>query len=98
MTTFTVWKFGDPDGAERAESSLKSAASDGLVTIVDHAVVSWPHGADVPETFHSHDSTKRGAGWGALWGILGGALFAVPVAGVVVGAGIGALAKATAGT
>jgi|SRR6478735_8475088 len=98
MTTFTVWKFEDPEGAAHAESSLKSAAADGLVTIVDHAVVSWPEGADKPETHHHRDDAKRGAGWGALWGILGGALFAVPVAGVVVGAGIGALAKATSGT
>ena len=26
MTTFTVWKFEDVDGAARAESSLKEAA------------------------------------------------------------------------
>ncbi|GAA4731411.1 DUF1269 domain-containing protein [Nocardioides endophyticus] len=98
MTTFTVWKFEDPDGASRAESSLKSAAADGLVTIVDHAVVSWPEGAEKPSLHHDHDSPKRGAAWGALWGILGGALFAIPVAGLVLGAGVGALAKATAGT
>ena len=98
MTAFTVWKFEDVDGAARAESSLESAASDGLVTIVDHAVMSWPEGADKPELHHRHDSSKRGAAWGALWGILGGALFFIPVAGAVVGAGIGALAKATAGT
>jgi uncharacterized membrane protein len=98
MTTFTVWRFEDSDGAARAESSLKSAASDGLVKIVDHAVMSWPAGADKPELHHSHDDPKRGAAWGALWGILGGALFFIPVAGAVVGAGIGALAKATAGT
>ena len=98
MTTFTVWKFEEPDGAAHAESLLKTAADDGLVTIVDHAVMSWPHGAPAPETHHKHDDSKRGAGWGALWGILGGALFAVPVAGAVVGAGLGALAKATSGT
>src|SRR4051794_14217570 len=98
MTTFTVWKFEDPDGAARAEAALKSAAGEGLVKIVDHAVMSWPEGADKPELHHKHDSSKRRAGWGALWGILGGALFLVPVAGAVVGAGIGALAKATAGT
>ena len=97
MTTFTVWKFEDTDGAARAESSLKAAASDGLVTIVDHAVMSWPEGADKPELHHRHDDAKHGASWGALWGILGGALFLVPVAGAVIGAGIGALAKATAG-
>ena len=98
MTTFTVWKFEDPDGAARAEAVLKSAQSDGLLTIVDHAVMSWPSGADKPELHHKHDDPKRGAGWGALWGVLGGALFLVPVAGAVVGACIGALAKATAGT
>ena len=98
MTTFTVWKFEDPDGAARAEESLQSAVSDGLVTVVDHAVMSWPEGADKPDLRHSHDDPKRGAAWGALWGILGGALFMIPVAGAVLGAGIGALAKATDGT
>jgi uncharacterized membrane protein len=98
MTTFTVWKFNNPEGADRAASSLKAAETDGVVKIVDHAVLSWPEGADKPELEHKHDSTKRGAGWGALWGILGGALFMVPVAGAVIGAGIGALAKATDGT
>jgi uncharacterized membrane protein len=98
MTTFTVWKFENADGAERAETTLKSAAGEGLVTIVDHAVLSWPEGAEKPELKHEHDSGKRGAGWGALWGVLGGALFAVPVVGLAVGAGIGALAKSTEGT
>ncbi len=98
MTTFTVWKFDDPDGAAHAEASLKAAAGEGLVTIVDHALMSWPADADKPELHHQHDGPKRGAAWGALWGILGGALFAIPVAGVVLGAGVGALAKATAGT
>ena len=98
MTTFTVWKFNDPDGAANAETALKAGAADGLVTIVDHAVMTWPPGADKPETHHKHDSAKRGAGWGALWGVLGGALFAVPVLGGVVGVGIAALAKSTEGT
>jgi uncharacterized membrane protein len=95
MTTFTVWKFDDPGGAEHAASLLKSAQADHLVTIVDHAVMTWPVGADKPETHHSHDDPKRGAAWGALWGILTGALFTVPVVGGVVGVALGALAKAT---
>ena len=98
MTTFTVWKFEDPDGAHRAEQTMLDAAGEGLVKIVDHAVISWPEGAEQPKMGGKHGSAKRGAGWGALWGILGGALFAIPVAGAVVGAGIGALAKATEGT
>jgi len=97
MTTFTVWKFEDPEGAKHAASLLQSAEADGLVKIVDHAVMSWPQGADKPETHHSHDDSKRGAGWGALWGVLIGALFMVPVVGGVVGLGIGALAKSTEG-
>lgn len=95
MTTFTVWKYETPDGAMHAEAQLQAAAEEGLVTIVDHAVISWAEGADRPDLRHHHAGARRGAAWGALWGILGGALFMVPVAGLAVGAGIGALAKAT---
>jgi uncharacterized membrane protein len=98
MTTFTVWKFEDTEGAGRAEAVLKSAAGEGLVTLVDHAVVTWPADADKPDVRHDHDSAKHGAAWGALWGLLGGALFAIPVAGAVLGVAVGALAKATEGT
>ncbi len=98
MTTFTVWKFENPEGAEHAERVLKDAQDDGLVKIVDHAVMTWPPGADKPEIHHKHDDSKRGAAWGALWGVLGGALFMIPVAGAVAGVAIGALAKSTEGT
>ena len=98
MTTFTVWKFEDPDGAAHAATLLRGAETDKLVTVVDHAVVSWPIGADKPEVDHSHDDPKRGAAWGALWGIVAGALFTVPVVGGVVGAALGALSKSTEGT
>jgi uncharacterized membrane protein len=97
MTAFTVWKYEDPDGAEHAASLLKDAEQDGLVKILDHAVMTWPVGADKPTTHHSHDDPKRAAAWGAFWGILTGALFLVPVAGGVAGAAIGALAKSTDG-
>jgi len=98
MTTFTVWKFDDPAGAEHAESVVQSAANDNLVKIIDHAVVSWPSGESKPITTHKHDDAKRGAGWGALWGVVAGSLFLVPIVGGVVGAAIGALSKATDGT
>jgi uncharacterized membrane protein len=98
MTTFTVWKYEDPDGAAKAAEVLEDAQAEGMVTIVDHAVLSWPAGADKPELHHKHDSAKRGAAWGALWGILAGALFTVPIVGGVVGIAIGALAKSTEGT
>lgn len=93
MTAFTVWKFEDPQGAEHASSLLKDAAHDGLVKIMDHAVVSWPVGAERPTTKHGHDNTWRGTGWGFFWGLLFGMLFAVPVVGAAAGAAGGAYAK-----
>jgi uncharacterized membrane protein len=95
MATFTVWKFDEPDSAVRAERLLLDAESDGLVTVVDRAVVSWPVGAKRPTTRHSEDDELRGeAGWGALWGLLFGALFFMPLLGAAAGAGIGAIHKA----
>ncbi|GAA3388312.1 DUF1269 domain-containing protein [Cryptosporangium minutisporangium] len=98
MTTFTVWKFDNTTDADGIYSALQQAADDGLVTIVDHAVVRWPEGADRPDIDHKHNSVRKGAGWGALWGLVVGALFFVPVVGGVVGASIGAISKATEGT
>jgi uncharacterized membrane protein len=95
MTTFTVWKFDNPDGAEHAASLLKGAERERLVKVLDHAVVSWPVGATHPETKRSRDDVQKGAGWGALWGLLVGSLFFVPVVGGVAGAAIGAISKAT---
>ena len=95
MTTFTVWKFEDPDGADRAAGVLKDAAAEKLVKIDDHAVVRWPVGAPQPTVHHGHDETKHGAGWGALWGLMVGTLFLVPIIGGIAGAAIGAISKAT---
>lgn len=98
MTAFTVWKFDDPAGAAQAEQLLKAAAKQDLITVVDHAVVTWPEGAEQPETRHSKKAGRKGAGWGAVWGLLGGTLFLLPVLGAAFGAGIGALAKTLEGT
>lgn len=98
MAAFTVWKFDTPDGADQAVTILKEAASEKLIKILDHAVVSWPVGASRPSTEQGHEETWRGTGWGALWGVLIGALFFVPVIGGVAGAAIGAISKATEGT
>ena len=98
MAAFTVWKFDDPEAAGRAESLLEDAASDGLVKIVDHAVLSWPAGASHPTLKHGRDEARHTTAWGALWGLLAGALFMVPLAGAAAGAAIGAISKATEGT
>ena len=92
MTTFTVWRFDEPGGAFNAERLLLDAEKDGMVTVVDRAVVSWPAGAKRPTTRHSEgDELGREAGWGALWGLLFGALFFMPLLGAAAGAGLGAL-------
>ena len=94
MTTFTVWKFEEPDGASRAEGILRTAEADGLIKVIDRALVSWPVGAKRPTTKHVDEDVRRGAGWGSFWGLLFGALFFAPLLGAAAGAGIGALAKA----
>jgi len=60
MTTFTVWKFDDPDGAERAMKILKEAETDKIVKVDDHAAVIWPMGAAQPTSKHGHDGIWRG--------------------------------------
>jgi len=98
MTTFTVWKFDSPGGAEQAATILKDAEEAGLVKVVDHAVVSWPEGADKPDTDIGRDEKKRGAAWGGFLGVLIGMLFFIPVIGALAGAAIGAAVKAMDGT
>jgi uncharacterized membrane protein len=98
MTTFTVWKFDNPVGASQAVAILENAQADGLVKIIDHAVVSWPEGAERPETNAVHEDKRRGTGWGAFLGALVGMLFFVPVVGAAVGAGIGRAVKSREGT
>jgi uncharacterized membrane protein len=95
MTAFTVWRFETPEGAQHAESMLEGAQRDGIVKILDHAVVTWPSGAPHPTTKHGREESWRGTGWGAFWGLLVGALVTLPVLGLAAGAGLGALAKAT---
>jgi len=98
MTTFTVWKFEDPYGADRAASVIQHAAGEGLIKVLNHAVVRWPVGASRPSTDNVHEDTWRGTGWGALWGMLIGALFFVPVVGGIAGAAVGAISRALHGT
>jgi uncharacterized membrane protein len=97
MTTFTVWKFEDPDGAEHAASILKGVEAEGLIKVLDHAVLTWPAGKSRPTLKRTHDATWHDTGWGALWGLIVGGLFFMPLLGAAAGAGIGAILKATDG-
>ena len=96
MTAFTVWKFDTPEGAGHAASQLEHVASEGMIKILDHAVVTWPTGAKRPETKHSHDSVKRRRQGRPVGSALRRAVRR-PVIGVAAGAAIGGLAKATEG-
>lgn len=91
MTTLTVWKFDSPDAAEQAESTLLSLQKQGLITVDDAAVVSWPEGHHKPRTKQLTSLVGVGALSGTFWGMLFGLLFLMPLLGAAVGAAAGAL-------
>ncbi|RFU22038.1 DUF1269 domain-containing protein [Geodermatophilus marinus] len=92
MATMTVWKFPSPDGADLAEGTLKDLQKQGLITVHDAAVVSYPEGAKKPRTRQLNSVAAAGALGGAFWGMLFGLIFFVPLLGMAVGAASGALA------
>lgn len=91
MATLTVWKFGSPEGAERALGTLKELQSEQLITVEDAAVVSWPADKKKPKTRELGKLTGAGALGGGFWGLLFGLIFFVPFLGMAVGAATGAL-------
>ena len=94
MATLTVWKFDTPDGAEAARHTLGRLVKEGLVTVEDAAIVSWPHGKKRPKTEQLHSLTGPAALGGAFWGLLFGLLFFIPFLGMAVGAMTGAIGGA----
>ena len=91
MATLSVWKFPDPSGAERAQTTLEMLQKQNLITVHDAAVVSWATGAKKPKTRQLNNMTGIGALGGSFWGLLFGLLFFVPLLGMAVGAAMGAL-------
>ncbi len=97
MATLTVWKFSDAAGAETALTTLTSLAGDGLITLDDAAVVSWPVGSKKPKTHEmAHHGAGVGAMGGAFWGFLFGLIFFIPILGIAIGAAAGALSGSLA--
>ena len=92
MATLTVWKFGDPDGADRATETLQDLATQGVIVLHDAATVSWQPGRKKPRTRQLADTTAAGAMGGTFWGFLFGLIFFVPLLGAALGAATGALA------
>lgn len=91
MSTLTVWRFDDPDGAERSVDTLTRLSRDHLITVHDAATVSWPADAKKPRTRQLRDLVGSGALGGAFWGMLFGLLFLMPLLGAAIGAATGAL-------
>jgi len=91
MATLTVWKFADPDGAEKAISTLEVLQSQELIKVHDAAEVRWDQGNKRPKTRQLNNLAGLGAVNGAFWGMLFGLLFFVPLLGMAVGAAAGAI-------
>ncbi|HEU5266285.1 MAG TPA: DUF1269 domain-containing protein [Jatrophihabitans sp.] len=92
MSTLTVWKFPDPDGAERALENLRGLEKEHLIDVYDAAVVSWEPDRKKPKTRQMHSTTTAGALGGSFWGLLFGLIFFIPLLGLAIGAAAGALA------
>ncbi len=91
MATLTVWKFPDPDGAERVREKVIALQKQELIKIHDAAVVTWPTDKKKPKTKQLFSPTAAGASGGAFWGLLFGLIFFVPFFGMAFGAAMGAL-------
>ncbi|MGW8884187.1 DUF1269 domain-containing protein [Streptomyces sp. NPDC055749] len=91
MSTLTVWKFQSADAAENVETTLLSLQKEGLVKILDAAVVSWPADRPKPRTKQLHNLMGAGALSGTFWGMLFGLIFLMPLLGAAIGAAAGAL-------
>lgn len=91
MSTLTVWKFENAEGAQEALTKLVEMSKINLIKIQDAAVVSWPAGKKKPKTQNYGSLTGQGALSGAFWGMLFGLIFFVPFFGMAVGAAMGAM-------
>jgi uncharacterized membrane protein len=92
VATLTVWKFDDPNGADRAVATLEQLAKQDLIKIHDAAIVEWAPGRKKPKTRQLNNLTGAGALTGSFWGLLFGLIFFVPFLGMAIGAATGALA------
>ncbi len=91
MATMTVWKFSDATGAGAAKDALAELQKEGLIRIIDAAIVEWDPSRKKPKTEQLHNLTGAGALTGAFWGWLFGLIFFAPLLGMAVGAAVGAL-------
>jgi len=96
QATLTVWKVQTPNGAAEAVKTIRTLQQEGLITVLDAAIVSWPENKSKPKTQQLSGFTGAAALTGSFWGLLFGLLFFVPLLGMAIGAGMGALAASMA--
>lgn len=96
MATLTVWKFEDPEGANKAVDVLEGLQKQAVITVHDAATVTWEPGKKKPRTRQLASLTGAGALGGAFWGLLFGLIFFVPLLGLAVGAAAGAISGSMA--
>jgi uncharacterized membrane protein len=96
MSSLVVITFPNTDDAEKARTTLKALADQGLVKIEDSAVLVKDEEGNVKEHGQTSKGTSVGALGGGLLGLLiGGLLF--PLAGIAIGVMGGALVGSMVG-
>jgi uncharacterized membrane protein len=91
MATMSALRFEDPQGAERMLETLARLQREGLITVLDAAIVHRKENGKV-KVKQANDLVGAGALGGAFWGMLIGLLFLMPWMGLAVGSITGALA------
>lgn len=91
MSTLTVLKFSNPEGANQMLDKLVELQKAQLIQVLDAAVVTWPEGKKAPKTRQALNLPAIKALDGAFWGMLFGLIFFVPFFGLAIGAAMGAL-------
>ena len=92
MSTLSVLKFSNPNGANEMLDKLGELQKAQLIKILDAAIVTWPEGKKAPKTRQAFNLPVLSALDGAFWGMLFGLIFFVPLFGMAIGAAMGALA------
>jgi uncharacterized membrane protein len=91
VNTLTAWKFHDPGGAAQALERVHALAKEGLISVDDAALVTWPTSRRRPHTRELGSLTGPGSLWGGGCGMVLGLIFAAPLAGLALGATTGAV-------
>ncbi|WP_029135525.1 DUF1269 domain-containing protein [Nakamurella lactea] len=79
MTTLTVWRFADVDGALRAEREVAMLSALDRLPINDAWLILWPKTAPSPHTRGAGNIAQLAPLDQSFWGLLHGHVFAAPL-------------------